>query len=263
MVLEQRAVLGVVWLEGGRVAWVTGSSTGIGAATSLKLAENGYDVAVHYGSSEDEASEVARRIGEMGRDALLVRGNVASGEDARRMAREVEERFGRLDVLVNNAGSMVERVGLEEMTEETWDRIMDVNLKSVYLITQSALPLMKRTGGGTIVNVSSIAARIGGSANSIAYAAAKGGVSTMTRVLASALAPDNIIVNAVAPGRIATPFHDRFSASEARQEKAQAIPLKREGTPEEVAEVIAFLVSPAASYVVGEIVEVNGGLLMD
>jgi len=250
-------------LFSGEVAWVTGSSTGIGRATGLKLAEEGCDVAVHYGSSEDEAREVAEGIAASGRDALLVRGDVAKAEDVQRMAREIEEHYGRLDILINNAGSMVERAELEEMTEEVWDRIMDVNLKSVYLCSQAVLPMMKRQGKGRILNVSSIAARDGGSVNSLAYAAAKGGVSTMTRTMAKGLAADGILVNAVAPGRIGTPFHDRFSSPESREEKARAIPLKREGTPEEVAEAIVFLVAPGARYITGEVLEVNGGLLMN
>jgi NAD(P)-dependent dehydrogenase (short-subunit alcohol dehydrogenase family) len=130
------------------VACVTGSSMGIGRATSLKLAEEGCNVIVHYGSSEAEAREVANRIEALGRDALLVQGDVANASDVRRMAREIEEHYGRLDVLVNNAGSMIDRATLEEMTEEMWDRILDVNLKSVYLCSQALLPLMKWQGQG-------------------------------------------------------------------------------------------------------------------
>jgi 3-oxoacyl-[acyl-carrier protein] reductase len=128
----------------------------------------------------------------------------------------------------------------------------DVNLKSVYLCSQALLPLMKRQGRGRIVNISSIA-----------YAAAKGGVSTMTRVMARELAPQGILVNAVASGRIATPFYDRFSPPEKREEKAQIIPPGRERTAEEVADAMVFLASPGANYIVGEVLEVNGGLLMN
>lgn len=231
-----------------KVAWVTGSSTGIGRATSLMLAEQGCDVAVHYGRSETEAQQVASQIEAFGRDCLLVQGDVADTGDVERMAGEIENRYGRLDILVNNAGSMVDRVALAEMTEDVWDRVMDVNLKSVYLCSQAILPLMKRQGEGRIINVSSIAAREGGGADSIAYATAKGGVSTMTRVMAKDLVTDGILVNAVAPGRISTPFHDQFSSPETREDKARSIPLQREGTPEEIAEVIAFLASPAARY---------------
>lgn len=244
----------------GEVAWVTGSGTGIGRAVALKLAEQGCDVAVHYNRSEAEAKEVAERVEALGREALLLRGDVADAEDVERMAQEIDGRFGSLSVLVNNAGSLVERATLEETTEELWNRTVGVNLKSAYLCSRAALPLMRRRGGGKIVNVSSIAAKAGG--GSVAYAAAKGGVESLTRAMAKELAPEGILVNAVSPGRIATPFHDRFSSPESRKEKARSIPLGREGSAEEVAAAVAFLASPDATYLVGEVVAVNGGLLM-
>jgi 3-oxoacyl-[acyl-carrier protein] reductase len=250
----------VVLVFSGEVAWITGSSTGIGRAIAFKLADRGCDVTVHYNRSEEEAREVAKRIRASGRDALLVRGDVADAKDVARMVREIEDRYGRLDILVNNAGSIVERATLEGTTEDLWDRTVGVNLKSVYLCSRAVQHLMKRQGKGRIINTSSIAARDGG--GSVAYAAAKGGVDALTRAMAKELAPEGILINAVSPGRIDTPFHDRFSSPESRKEKEQAIPLGREGTPEEVAGVVAFLASPEADYVVGEIIEVNGGLLM-
>jgi len=246
--------------ESTKVAWVTGSSTGIGRATALKLAERGYDVVVHYTRSEDKAEEVAGRIESSGREALLVRGDVSRAEDVRRMVCEIDERYGRVDVLVNNAGSFIERANLDGMTEELWDRTVDVNLKSVYLCSRSVLPLMRRHGGGKIINISSIAAWEGG--GSIAYAAAKGGVDSLTRAMARELASEGILVNAVSPGRIDTPFHDKFTSSERRKEKEESIPLKREGTAEEIGAVVAFLASSEASYVLGEVIEVNGGQRM-
>lgn len=243
-----------------KVAWVTGSSTGIGRATALKLAERGHDVVVHYTRSEEKAREVAGRIESSGRDALLVRGDVSRAEDVRRMVCEIDERYGRVDVLVNNAGSFIERASLDGMTEELWDRTVDVNLKSVYLCSRSVLPLMRRHGGGKIINISSIAAWEGG--GSIAYAAAKGGVDSLTRAMARELASEGILVNAVSPGRVDTPFHDKFTALERRKEQEKAIPLKREGTAEEIGAVVAFLASSEASYVLGEVIEVNGGQRM-
>ncbi|MDQ3362993.1 MAG: 3-oxoacyl-ACP reductase FabG [Actinomycetota bacterium] len=247
----------------GEVAWITGSSKGIGRATALGLAEQGCDVAVHYGSSEDEAREVAKQVEAHGRDVLLVGGDVSRAEDVRRMAGEIEEHYGRVDILVNNAGSMVERLTLAEMTEEVWDRVMDVNLKSVYLCSQAVLPMMKRQGGGKIINMTSVSARNGGSPSSVAYATAKGGVSTLTRAMAKELVSDGILVNAVSPGRIDTPFHDEFTPDEKREEGAQQIPLGREGTPEEVVGALLFLASSQANYILGEVIEVNGGMLMD
>ncbi len=247
----------------GEVAWVTGSSKGIGRAAALGLAEQGCDVVVHYSGSEDEAREVAEQVKSYGRDVLLVQGDVSDSGDVGRMVGEIQDHYGRLDILVNNAGSMVERATLEEITEDVWDRVMDVNLKSVFLCSQAVLPVMKRQGGGRIVNITSIAARNGGSASSFAYATAKGGVSTLTRAMAKQLISDGIRVNAVAPGRIDTPFHDEFTPDEDRQEAAGQIPLEREGTPEEVAGAVLFLASAQANYILGEVIEVNGGLLMD
>ncbi len=247
----------------GEVAWVTGSSTGIGRAVAEGLAREGCRVAVHYNSSEGEAREVVNGIEGSGGEAMLVGGDVSDGGEVRRMAGEIEDRFGRLDILVNNAGSLLERRSLEEMTEDLWDRVMEVNLKSVYLCSQAVLPVMKRQGRGRIVNITSVAARNGGGPGSVAYATAKGGVSTLTRAMAKELVADNILVNGVAPGVITTPFHDRFTPPDVREKMAGAIPIGREGTPEETAGAVVFLASSAADYLVGEIIEVNGGQLMD
>ena len=243
--------------------WTTGSSNGIGRAAAIGFAEQGCRVAVHYTSSEEEAREVAGSIEEAGGEALLVKGDVSDSGDVKWMAEEVEDRFGRLDVLVNNAGALIERRSLEEMNEDPWDRVMDVNLKSVFLVSQAALPMMKRRGRGKIVHVTSVAARNGGGPGSAAYATAKGGVSTLTRAMAKELVSDGILVNGVAPGIITTPFHERYTPPEAREQVTKAIPIGREGTPEEAVGAVLFLASPAADYLVGEIVEVNGGMLMD
>lgn len=247
-------------LFSGEVAWVTGSSKGIGRAASIGLAEEGCDVVVHYGGSEAEAREVAEQVKTYGRDALLVQGDVADSGDVRRMVREVEEHYGRVDILVNNAGSMVERLTLAEMTEDVWDRTMEVNLKSVYLCSQAVLPMMKRQGKGRIINMSSVSARSGGSPSSIAYATAKGGVSTLTLAMSKELAPEGILVNAVAPGRIDTPFHEEFTPDEKREEAKEGILLGREGTAEEVVGAVLFLASSYSSYVLGEVLEVGGGI---
>ena len=245
------------------VAWVTGSSTGIGAATAVALAEAGCRVAVHYNRSEVEAREVVERISSSGGEAMLVGGDVANAGEVKRMAGEIEERYGRLDVLVNNAGSLIERRKLEDMTEDLWDRVMDVNLKSVFLCSKAVLPALKRQGRGRIINMTSVAARNGGGPGSAAYATAKGGVSTLTRAMAKELVGEGILVNGVAPGIITTPFHERFTPPEMRERMTAGIPIGREGTPEEVARAVVFLASPAADYLVGEIIEVNGGQLMD
>src|SRR5215213_6101712 len=192
------------------VAWVTGSSTGIGRASAVALAEQGCKMAVHYNRSEDEAREVIEQIKASG-------GDVSAAGEVERMAHEIEDRYGRLDVLVNNAGSLIERRSFSEMTEDLWDRVMSVNLKSVFLCSKAVLPIMKRQGRGRIINMTSVAARNGGGPGSAAYASAKGGVSTLTRAMAKELVSENILVNGVAPGIITTPFHDRFTPPDVRE----------------------------------------------
>ncbi|MBP1932668.1 SDR family NAD(P)-dependent oxidoreductase [Ammoniphilus resinae] len=246
-----------------QVVWVTGSSTGIGRAAALGFAQHGAKVIIHYNSSAQEAEELAGEIKKLGREVLLVKGDVADKNQVKEMVAQIEERFGRIDILVNNAGSLVKRARLEELEEDLWDRIMNVNLKSVYLVSQAVLPLMKLQGKGKIINVTSVAARNGGGKGSLAYAASKGGVSTLTRGMAKDLVEYNILVNAIAPGVISTPFHDRFSSPELRKVMASQIPMGREGTPEETIGSILFLASSYADYITGEIVEVNGGQLMD
>jgi 3-oxoacyl-[acyl-carrier protein] reductase len=228
----------------------------------MGLAKQGCRVVVHYNRSEDEARGVVEEVSSSGGQAMLVGGDVADAGEVRRMAGEIEDRHGRLDILVNNAGSLIERRTLEEMSEDLWERVMDVNLKSVYLCSQAVLPMMKRQGKGRIINMTSVAARNGGARGSVAYATAKGGVSTLTRAMAKELVGAGILVNGVAPGIITTPFHDRFTPPEMRETMVGAIPMGREGTPEETAGAVLFLASPWADYLVGEIIEVNGGQLM-
>ncbi len=244
------------------VTWITGSSTGIGRAAALALAEQGCRVVVHYNRSEDEAREVVEQIESSGGEATLVGGDVADSREVKRMMGEIEDRYGRVDILVNNAGSLIERRSFSEITEDLWERVMAVNLKSVYLCSRAVLPMMKERGKGRIINMTSVAARTGGAPGSAAYATAKGGVSTLTRAMAKELVSDGILVNGVAPGVITTPFHDRFTPPDVREKLNAALPIGREGTPEEVAAVVVFLASPAADYLVGEIIEVNGGQLM-
>jgi 3-oxoacyl-[acyl-carrier protein] reductase len=244
------------------VAWITGSSTGIGRAAAVALAEQGCRVVVHYNRSEEEAREVVEEIKSSGGEATLVGGDVAHAGEVGRMVEEIEDRHGRLDILVNNAGSLIERRSFSEMTEELWELVMAVNLKSVFLCSRAVLPMMKRVGRGRIINMTSVAARNGGGPGSAAYATAKGGVSTLTRAMAKELVGEGILVNGIAPGVITTPFHDRFTPPEVRETMTSGIPIGREGTPEEVAGAVVFLASPAADYLVGEIIEVNGGQLM-
>lgn len=243
----------------GKVVFVTGSSTGIGRATAMMFAKHGANVIVHYNENLAAANEVKAEIEKTGNRVLLVQGDVADKNAVLQMAEQIDSEFGKVDILVNNAGSLIERSRIEDLSEDLWDRVMNVNLKSVYLVTRAVLPLMKKQGSGRIINLTSVAARHGGSIGSLAYATSKGGVATLTRAMAKDLAEYNILVNAVAPGIITTPFHDRFSSNEMRKTWEQQIPLHREGTPEETAGSILFLASNFADYITGQIIDINGG----
>ncbi|TVY05385.1 SDR family NAD(P)-dependent oxidoreductase [Paenibacillus cremeus] len=246
-----------------KVVWVTGSSTGIGRAAAVSFARHGATVVIHGNSSIDELERLRDELLEQGSSCLVVRGDVGDRAQVERMVAQIQEAYGQLDVLVNNAGALIQRTRLEDLEEELWDRVMNVNLKSVYLVTKAALPLLKRAGKARIINVTSIAARNGGGFGSIAYGAAKGGVSTMTRGMAKDLIEYGITVNAISPGVIATPFHDRFTPPPIREKTLSTIPMGREGTPEEAVGAALFLASEYADYITGEIIEVNGGQLMD
>jgi 3-oxoacyl-[acyl-carrier protein] reductase len=243
----------------GRVAIVTGGARDIGRAVSLKLAECGASVVVNYFSSADQAKALAADVERGGGRALSVRADVSRPADAKRLVDETRAAFGdRIHILVNNAGGLVARKKLDEMDETFWDTVMALNLKSVFLVTQAALPYLGE--GAAIVNLSSLAARDGGGGGALAYSAAKGGVLTLTRGLSKELAPRKIRVNCVSPGLIATTFHDTFTKPEIRQAVASRTAIGREGTPEDVAHAIVFLASDAAAYITGESIEINGGL---
>jgi 3-oxoacyl-[acyl-carrier protein] reductase len=245
------------------VALVTGASGGIGQAAALELAGRGADVAVHYHRNEQGAAETVRQIEALGRKAASFGGDLSRREPAAALVTAVLGLFGRIDVLVNNAGDLVERKPLAEMSEALWRQVIDLNLSSAFFVTQAAAPGMVERGSGVIVNVSSVAGHNGGGPGALAYAAAKGGLTSLSKAMAKELAPKGVRVNTVSPGLIGqTAFHARFTAPEAFAAVEKTIPLGRAGTPEEVGRVIAFLAGPDAAYLVGENVEVNGGMLM-
>ncbi|MGH9939442.1 MAG: SDR family NAD(P)-dependent oxidoreductase [Blastocatellia bacterium] len=247
----------------GRVALVTGAGSGIGRATAIALAEAGAAVAINYYRNEAGAEEAKQKIVAAGGRAITVRADVTKSADVRRMVEETVAAFGPVDILVNNAGSLVERLRLLELTEERWDEVIDLNLKSAFLCAQAVAASMIERKSGVIVNVTSIAGRNGGALGSIHYSTAKGGMITLTKGLAKELAPQGVRVNAVSPGVIDTPFHEQFSTPEAMKNFANIIPMGRVGASDEVARAIVFLASDAASYLAGENIEINGGMLMD
>lgn len=246
----------------GKVALVTGASSGIGRATAVALAGCGASVAVNFHRNESGAEATRAEIVNAGGRATVIQADVTRGSDVRALVARAVEELGPLDILVNNAGSLVERLKILELTEERWDEVIDLNLKSAFLCSQAVAASMMERKTGAIVNVSSIAGRNGGALGSIHYSTAKGGLITLTKGFAKELAPYGVRVNAVSPGVIDTPYHERFSTPEAMKAYVGGIPLGRVGTPEEVASVIAFLASDAASYLSGETIEINGGMLM-
>lgn len=249
-------------LKGKRVL-VTGASRGIGAAVATRLGGLGCRVAVHYHASEVGAEAVGRAIRDNGGEASLVRGDVSRSAEAMRIVDEAADLLGGLDLLINNAGDMLGRVSLDEMNDEHYDRVMDLNARSVVMASRAALPHFRLAGRGNIIHTGSIAARNGGGPGAGLYASAKGFVTTLTRNMAKELAGDNIRVNAVAPGTIATDFHQRHS-SDAQLEAARAtIPQGRLGNVEDCVGAYLFLATDALSgYVTGQVIEVNGGQLM-
>jgi len=246
-----------------QVALITGASSGIGHATALAFAAQGARVAVNYLKNQVGAEQAVDAIRGGGGEAVAIRADVTSSADVQTMVKAVREQWGRIDVLVNNAGDLFARRSLADMTEDYWDAIFDLNLKSVFLCVKAVWEEMAARRSGCIINVSSISGRNGGGPGAAAYAAAKGGLLTYTKGLARELAAYGVRVNGVAPGVIATPYHERYSPPEIFHKFVSAVPMGRAGTSEEVADVIVFLASPAARYITGETVEVNGGMLMD
>ena len=245
-----------------KVVLVTGASSGIGAATANLFGKCGARVALGFHSNERGAEIIRDEIRQFGGTAYAFQADVQNPEEINSMVEEVASLLGPVDILINNAGSLIERAALMTQSVESWDSVMHLNLRSVFLLSQIVGISMIERGGGAIVNISSIAARNGGGPGSGAYSAAKAGVITLTKSLARELAPHGIRVNCLNPGVIDTPFHEVFSTPESMKNFAQMIPLGRVGKANECAKAIVFLASDAASYIVGESIEVNGGLLM-
>ena len=242
----------------GKIAIVTGGARDLGRAISVKLAAEGAKVCVNYFDNEQDAKDTLDIISKAGGEAIMVQGDMTKAADVQRLVGETIKAFGeQIDILVNVVGGIVGRKTITEQDEKWYDFLMDVNMRSCWLCTREVVPHM--ANGGSIVNFSSLAARDGGGPGASMYATAKAAVMTFTRAMAKELGPQNIRCNALCPGTIATSFHDRFNTPENRERMRQGYPLRREGTAQEVADLVCFLASSESSYLTGTNIDINGG----
>jgi 3-oxoacyl-[acyl-carrier protein] reductase len=247
----------------GKACLVTGASTGIGAAVARALGGQGASVAVHYHRSADEARRVADDVRAGGGQAVVLQGDVGDPGIAGRLVADTVAAFGRLDVLINNAGGPLRRVDFVETPDELYDELMDLNFRSVFATCRAAVPRFRGQGSGTIINTTSVAARHGGGPGALVYAAAKAAVSNLTRGLAKELAPHRIRVNAISPGVVLTPIHERLSSPAVMDAFIRQVPLGRAAAADECVGAFLFLASERlSSYVTGQVLEVNGGQFM-
>lgn len=244
-----------------QTAMVTGASRGIGAATALALAAAGVGrMVLHYNSYKEGAEQVAAGVRTAGCEVELLQADLSKAAEIHALASHAKG--AGIDILVNNAGHMVRRAKLLETTDDLYDEVMNLNVKSMWFLSQAVAPGMIEKGSGSIVNVSSIAARNGGGPGAALYAASKATVSCMTKGLAKELAPHGIRVNAVSPGTVDNYFHEKHSTREILNGMLATIPAGKLGTNEEVADTILFLVSDQSRYIFGQTIEINGGMYM-
>lgn len=247
----------------GKVILITGAGTGIGAAAARAFGRAGAHVAVHYNASEIEAHQVAADINVAGGKAAPFRANAMRDTELMQLVADVEHHFGRIAVLINNAGNVFGRKAFADCDATFLNEMLDLNVRSVVTMCRAIVPIFRRQGRGNIINVTSIAARNGGGPGVVIYAATKGFISALTRGLAKELAPDKIRVNGVAPGVILTPLHARHTSQATLDALKATVPMGRLGEADECAGAFLYLASDEASgYVTGQIIEVNGGQLM-
>lgn len=241
----------------GLTAIITGAGRDIGRACAIKLAAEGANVALSYHSSSEGADSAVSEITSSGGKAIAVQADLHKQNDVDALVAKTVEAFGTVDILVNNTGGLVARKTISEMSLEHWNTVMSLNTTSTFLMVKACLPHMKQ---GSIINLASQAGRDGGGPGSIAYAASKGAVMTMTRGMAKELGP-NIRVNALCPGMIDTDFHNVFTKPEVRTHVANVSPVKREGEPADVANLVCFLAGNQSAFITGANIDINGGMV--
>lgn len=242
-----------------KVALITGGARGIGKQTAITLAQEGYNIALNYREESEELLNTKKKIEEHNVKCLLVKGDVSSFEDSERFVKEIINEFGKIDVLVNNAGITNDML-LMRMKEEDFTKVIDVNLVGTFNVTKNVIQYMMKARFGRIINISSVVG-VAGNAGQTNYAASKAGIIGFTKSLAKEVASRNILVNAVAPGFIETSMTNKLKDAQ-KEEIAKNIPLKRMGTPEDVANVVKFLASEGSSYITGQVINIDGGMVM-
>lgn len=242
-----------------KVALITGATRGIGRQIAITLSEQGYDIALNYRKENEELESAKKQIEDNKVECLAIKGDVSNFEDCEEFVKQVMEKFGRIDVLVNNAGITKDML-LMRMKKEDFEQVIDVNLVGTFNVTKNVIPYMLKAHTGRIINISSVVG-VSGNAGQTNYAASKAGVIGFTKSLAKEVASRNVLVNAVAPGFIETNMTDVLK-DDVKEEIAKSIPLKRMGNAQDIANVVKFLISEDSSYITGQVIHVDGGMLM-
>lgn len=242
----------------GRVALVTGAGTGIGSATAVALAQAGAFVGIHYHSSDKGARQTLAAVESLGGRGCLCPGDLTDPTAARHVVDRVVSSGERLDILFNNAGSLIQRASIAECSLELWKQALDVNVTSAFLVTQAAIPHLLASGHGSIINNLSLSVQTGGSGGAGPYAAAKGALLVFTRTLAKELAPQ-VRANSIMPGVVETPHHEVFTTAEKMADYRRQTPLGRNARSEEIASAVLYLASDASSFMTGALLDLNGG----
>lgn len=245
----------------GKNILITAGAQGIGEAITRHFIDHGANVAIHYFSSADRANELVEYAKSKGQKAVAVSGDLTKEEDAKKVVKDSVDTLGSLNILVNNAGSLVKRKNLEEIEPEFWQKVMDINMTSMMFVSRASAPFLTQNDNSSIVNLASLAGRKGGHNGSLAYATSKGAILTFTRALSSELGPQGVRVNAVAPGLIlGTSFHDTHTTKESAENTIAGIPIQRAGNANDVARAVLYLASEYDGFITGATLDINGGV---